>query len=125
MVLAAAAGCTQDGNVEVDNPLTDPEDGPPAGNPEGDCEVPAEAGLADVSNPTTVVGDGTPQSCTSEAVVDAVAGGGVITFDCGLDPVTIMMEATAKIFNDTGPEIVIDGAAWLRSVARGAGASCT
>jgi hypothetical protein len=45
--------------ASVPNPLTDPEDGPPAGNPEGDCDIPAQAGLEDVSNPTTVVGTGT------------------------------------------------------------------
>lgn len=105
----ALTACPADEGVEVDNPLTDPEDGPPAGNPDGDCPVPAEAGLADSSSPTTVVGDGTPESCTSTAVVDAVARGGVITFDCGPDPHTIMLEETAKIVNDTGPEIVIDG----------------
>lgn len=73
------------------------------------CSVPPEAGPADISSPTTVVGDGTPASCTSAAFVLAVAQGGVITFDCGPDPVTITLEQTAKVFNDTGPEIVIDG----------------
>ncbi len=97
------------GSVEVPNPLTNPEDGPPAGNPEGDCDVPAEAGLADSSSPRTVVGTGTPESCTSAAFVGAVAAGGVITFDCGPDPVIITLDETAKVFNDTGPEIVIDG----------------
>jgi hypothetical protein len=38
-----------------------------------------------------------------------VAEGGIITFDCGPDPITITLEDTAKVFNDTGPEIVIDG----------------
>jgi hypothetical protein len=99
------------GSGGVDNPLTNPTDGPPAGNPnpEATCDIPGEAQLADVSTPRTVVGDGTPASCTSAAVVAAVAAGGVITFDCGPDPLVITMEATAKIFNDTGPEIVIDG----------------
>ena len=35
--------------------------------------------------------------------------GGVITFDCGPDPVTITLDRPARIFNDTGPRIVIDG----------------
>jgi hypothetical protein len=91
----------------ADVPL--PTDGPPPGNPDGDCEIPAEAGPADSSNPRTVVGDGTPESCTGDAFVEAVASGGVITFDCGPDPVTITLDRTAKIFNDTGPDIVIDG----------------
>jgi len=42
--------------------------------------------------------------------VSAVAGGGIITFACGPDPVIITLERTAKIFNDKGPDIVIDGA---------------
>src|SRR5690349_10423695 len=89
-LLAAACGGGGD-DVDVDNPLTDPEDGPPAGNPNGACSIPAAGGLADVSNPRTVVGDGTAASCTGEAVIAAVAAGGVITFDCGPDPVTIML----------------------------------
>lgn len=111
-----SAGCSDEDpaatkGVEVPNPLTNPSDGPPAGNPnaEATCAVPAEAGLADVSSPRTVVGTGTPASCTSDAFVEAVAKGGVITFDCGPDPVTITLERTAKVVNDTGPEIVIDG----------------
>ena len=106
--LTCALACADEG-VEIDNPLTDPQSGPPAGNLEGSCSVPVEAGPADVSNPTTVVGDGTASSCTSAAFVSAVAEGGVITFDCGPDPVTITLEETAKIYNDKGPEIVIDG----------------
>ena len=107
-----ALGCGEGGGgVEVENPLTDPAEGPPAGNQEAEasCTVPAEAAPADTSAPTEVVGTGTPESCTSEAFVAAVAGGGIITFDCGPEPVTITLEETAKIVNDTGPEIVIDG----------------
>ena len=83
--------------------------GPGAGNPDGHCAIPAEAALEDVGSPRTVVGDGTPASCTGAAFVDAVAKGGVITFACGPDPVTIALASTAKIVNDTGPRIVIDG----------------
>jgi hypothetical protein len=59
--------------------------------------------------PDRVIGDGSPESCTSQAVVQAVALGGVMVFDCGPAPVTIVMQETAKIFNDTGPRIVLDG----------------
>jgi hypothetical protein len=82
---------------------------PPAGNPTGTAPVPAAARAIDTSSPDVVIGNGTPASCTSAAVVDAVAQGGVITFDCGPNPVTIVMNQTAKVVNDTGPEIVIDG----------------
>jgi len=82
---------------------------PPAGNPLGKCAVPAEAMSESIANPRTVVGDGTPQSCTSDAFVAAVAKGGVITFSCGAKPKTIILDRTAKIVNDTGPKIIIDG----------------
>ena len=100
------------GSVEVPNPLTNPDDGPPAGNQnaEAACDVPAAAGLGDSSTPTTVVGTGTPESCTADSFIDAVAHGGVITFDCGPAPAIITLDRPAKIVNDTGPDIVIDGA---------------
>ena len=101
----ALAACS----AAIDNTLADPADGPPAGNPDAPCSVPADARPEDVSSPRTVVGDGTPESCTSRATVDAIADGGVVTFDCGPDPVTIGLDETAKIVNDTGPDIAIDG----------------
>ncbi|MEE9381954.1 MAG: hypothetical protein V3V08_00880 [Nannocystaceae bacterium] len=104
-----AWGCTADTGVDVPNPLTDPKTGPPAGNLDGTCVVPNGAGLADISHPTSVVGTGTAASCTAEAFIHAVAEGGVVTFECGPEPTTITLDQPAKIFNDTGPEIVIDG----------------
>jgi hypothetical protein len=103
-----------DGNTSgtggtVMNPLTDPEDGPAAGHPDGHCPVPADAMPEDVSSPDSVVGDGTPASCTGQAVIDAVAAGGVITFDCGPEPITITLDSPAKVFNDASDQIVIDG----------------
>ncbi|WP_435871700.1 hypothetical protein [Micromonospora echinofusca] len=80
-----------------------------AGNPKGGADVPAEARAVDTSKPTRTIGDGTAASCTSAAVVKAVAAGGVITFDCGPDPVTITMTATAKVRNANGPRVVLDG----------------
>ncbi|GAB2890522.1 hypothetical protein GCM10027046_18970 [Uliginosibacterium flavum] len=71
--------------------------------------MPAEAAAESVTSPTTVIGNGTPASCTSAAVVAGVAKGGVITFNCGANPLTITLAATAKIVNNTGPKIVIDG----------------
>jgi hypothetical protein len=103
-------GTTSTSTTQVVNPLTDPATGPAAGNPEGKCAIPAEAGLADTSVGTKhVVGTGAPESCTGDAFIAAVALGGVITFNCGPDPVTITLTKPAKVFNNTGPEIVIDG----------------
>ncbi|MCA9676967.1 MAG: hypothetical protein H6709_20480 [Kofleriaceae bacterium] len=117
--VALGAGCGGAGGVDVDNPLADPTDGPPAGNPDGTCPIPAEAAPEDTSTPDHVVGDGTPESCTGAAFVAAVAQGGVITFDCGPDPLTISVDETAKIFNDTGPRIVIDGGGKIALDGRG------
>jgi hypothetical protein len=110
------AGCSDDqtggGNTPgggILPPAFDPATGPGAGNPDGKCDVPAEARPEDTSKPTRVVGTGTPASCTSSAFIDAVAAGGIITFDCGPSAHTIVLERTAKIFNDKGPKIVIDG----------------
>jgi len=81
---------------------------PIAGNPDGHAPIPAAAALADTSDPDRVIGTGTPASCTSQAVVNAVALGGVFTFDCGPEPFTIPMSATARVFNNR-PNVVIDG----------------
>ncbi|GAA1802738.1 hypothetical protein GCM10009682_25720 [Luedemannella flava] len=79
-----------------------------AGNPKGRASVPAAAKAVDTGKPTRVVGNGTAASCTSAAVVKAVAAGGIITFDCGPAPVTITMSATAKVRN-TSRTVVLDG----------------
>ncbi len=79
----------------------------PPGNP-GAVPLPAEAAPVDTSHPDVVVGTGTPASCTSAAVVAAVAHGGIITFACGPGPVTIVMTETAKVVN-TSAVVVLDG----------------
>jgi hypothetical protein len=79
-----------------------------AGNPAGGAYVPPAARAVDTSQPDQVIGHGTAAGCTSSAVVAAVAKGGVITFDCGPKPVTILMRATAKVRN-TSAQVVLDG----------------
>jgi hypothetical protein len=105
----SSAGDAELADVTVPDALADPASGPRAGTEEAVCAVVTEAGLEDVSAPRTVVGTGTPTSCTADAFIAAVAAGGVIVFDCGPDPVTITLDRPAKVFNDTGPKIVIDG----------------
>jgi len=95
--------------VEFINPLANPQSGPPAGNPDGNSPVPPEAGPEDVSDPDYIIGNGTPESCTAEAFIKAVAHGGKIVFNCGPDPVTITLDSPAKVYNDSLPDIVIDG----------------
>jgi hypothetical protein len=105
------AGCGDKASHSTPNPppQTNPVEGPPAGYADGHAQIPAEAQVEDVSSPTTVVGTGTPESCTGEKFVAAVAAGGIITFNCGPDPVTIVLTQTAKVFNDKGTKLVIDG----------------
>jgi hypothetical protein len=91
----------------------DPAPGPAPGDPAGACPVPAEAALEDSSHPTTVVGDGTPESCTPEALEAAVRKAGVVTFACGPDPVVITLARELKIVNDAGAggqgDLLLDG----------------
>ena len=79
------------------------------GNPDGNCSIPAEAMPDSVATADRVVGDGTRASCTAAAFRAAVAHGGGIRFDCGPDTMTIVMDAPAKVFNDSLPDIVVDG----------------
>src|SRR5437763_1953306 len=51
-----------------------------------------------------VVGDGTPGSCTDAALTSALSGGGLVTFNCGPSPVTIVI-SEKTISDDT----TIDG----------------
>jgi hypothetical protein len=78
------------------------------GNPNGNYPVPAAGQAVDTSSPDRVVGNGTPSSCTSAAVVQAVAAGGIIKFSCGSSPVTILMTATASVAK-TEHLVVLDG----------------
>ncbi len=105
---ATAPGSTTRTGGTTGTVITAPLAGAP-GNPEGRASVPADAQLEDVSNPTTVVGNGTLDSCSGEAFIAAVAKGGVITFNCGPGPATVRLTQPAKVFNDKGPKIVIDG----------------
>ena len=52
-----------------------------------------------------VVGNGTPVSCSEATLDHALAGGGMVTFDCGSGPVTITVTSTKVINADT----IVDG----------------
>jgi len=91
---------------------------PTAGNPDGGCTTipfPSQAQPVDTSHPTTVVGTGTPASCTFAALAAAVTQGGIITFNCGPGVVTIPVTAsltppTSNAYANQPPiNTVIDG----------------
>jgi hypothetical protein len=58
----------------------------------------------------TVVGDGSPASCTAGALAAAVATGGEITFACGQAPLTI---TTGQLTIAGGQTVLIDGGALI------------
>src|SRR5207302_1754940 len=70
--------------------------------------VPPAGRAVDTGHPDHVIGNGGPAGCTSAAVVRAVAAGGIITFNCGRDPVTIVMRTTASVVK-TRRRVVLDG----------------
>jgi hypothetical protein len=88
-----------------------------AGNPNGSCGagVPAKAQAVSTATPTAVIGTGSAASCTFSALQTAVTAGGVITFNCGPDPVTIRVTATLNVPStkntviDGGRKITLDG----------------
>lgn len=108
MLAFALIGCAME-TAEREEEVVEEHVAALAAAPSCGTAPPAEARAEDVSKPTTVVGTGTPASCTGSAFVAAVAKGGVITFNCGKNPVTITLAQTAKVFNNRGPKVVIDG----------------
>jgi hypothetical protein len=62
-----------------------------------------------------VVGDGTPESCTQSAYINALSGGGLVTFDCG-GPKTITI--TSGVFL-TLHDWIIDGGQVITLAASG------
>lgn len=97
--------------LDAFRPMTDAG---PTEPPRTTCEAPAR--LVDTSSGATVVGDGTPASCTEDALRSALSGAvrasRAITFSCGDAPHTIrlgrelVLDAVAEGFDGS---VVIDG----------------
>jgi hypothetical protein len=62
---------------------------------------------ADARATTATVGSGTAASCTETALAEAVAKGGVIRFDCGSEPATIVLSSEIKLRTDV--DTTLDG----------------
>lgn len=106
LVTATACGSSSGGGGDGDGGTGDGGGGTDAPTlPPPRCVAPVE--LVDVSTPTTVVGDGTPASCTAQALAAAVAQGGIITFDCGAAAHTITV--TTPLAAPTTTDTTIDG----------------
>src|SRR5512138_3338116 len=90
LALAGCGGDTKPHQAMTSfTPIDVPDDLPQAGTADRE-DIPV-SGLPDnVSDPTTVIGTGTAESCSdSQTFIDAVWKGGIITFNCGSAPVTI------------------------------------
>lgn len=62
---------------------------------------------ADTNLPPQVVGDGTPQSCTEQALQAATRGDAYVTFNCGAAPVTLAL--TQPVVVDMGQRVILEG----------------
>ena len=122
LLLLTLISCSKDDNnssYQSHNPISITDESPDAGNPDSNYPIHDEAKPEDISSPDYVIGNGTPESCTCEEVVKAVAHGGTIVFNCGDKPVTVEMTETAKIYNDSLPDVIIDGGGLVTLSGRG------
>ncbi len=82
------------------------------------CALPISA--VKTAGNTNVVGDGTPASCTESAFEEAVAAGGVVTFNCGAAPYRLVLSSTKSITQDTvidgGNLVTLDGGGQVRQL---------
>jgi hypothetical protein len=107
-LLVGVVGCGLQSSPESGTSLGTAPSLPDFGNPDGHFPVPSAGRAVSTSQPDQVIGNGTPTDCTSSAVVRAVAVGGIIRFNCGKKPVTILMTATASVAK-TEHLVVLDG----------------
>jgi parallel beta-helix repeat protein len=114
LAIAACGGPPGGGAAGDSDGGAGPGDG---GMPVARCDRPA---LIDTSAPTTVVGDGTPASCTAAALQAAATTGGTITFRCGAAAVTIAVTApitfTRAAVLDGGGLVTLSGGGSSRIV---------
>ena len=82
------------------------------------CALPISA--VKTAGNTNVVGYGTPASCTESAFAEAVAAGGVVTFNCGPAPYRLVLSSTKSITKDTvidgGNLVTLDGGGQVRQL---------
>ncbi len=109
------AGCSDstENNDESDNSSTDST----LTSPLEICDEPIAWSLPAVSQ---VIGDGSAASCTEDALREAVANGGLIRFNCGIDKITIQVKKEIEInqltFIDGEGYITLDGGGTSRII---------
>jgi len=70
------------------------------------CALAPVLAIAGEAGAAGIVGNGTPESCTSSAFANALVGGGLVTFDCGPTLTNIIVD-TAVITD--GTTTIVDG----------------
>ena len=96
------AGASGTVTVTLPSPSPSPEPGndePSTATGGSDAGEGLGAGSVRRTGTSAVVGDGTPGSCTSAALAQAVRPGGDVSFDCGPSPHTIVLEQTLVLCN--------------------------
>jgi hypothetical protein len=110
----------EDGPGNSDGPAPDSYSGPP---PTADC--PGRLAPVAPAGQVETVGDGTPGSCTEQALHDAVAvvngvsGGGTVRFDCGGEhtiPLTKSVFVATTMILDGGGTITLSGGGAVRVI---------
>ena len=95
-----------------------PTPAPPTTPGTSSCATPISA--VNTAGNTNVVGDGTPASCTESAFEQAIAAGGVVTFNCGSSPYRLVLSSTKSITQDTvidgGNLVTLDGGGQVRQL---------
>ena len=76
-----------------------------------------------ITNPASVIGNGSPASCTQMALQNAFNTGGAITCNCGSDPVTIQLTSPLIVSENTifdgGHLVTLDGNNQTRIIDKG------
>lgn len=115
---ATDGGATADAGANEAGRVPEDIDAGEVTAPSATCDAPASP--ASIATVTSVVGSGTPASCTEAALVEAVAKGGVITFACGTEPFTLTLTKTLELPTDKdtvlegGKTITLDGGGKVR-----------
>jgi fibronectin type 3 domain-containing protein len=82
------------------------------------CATPIS--VVNTAGNTNVVGNGTPASCTESAFEEAIAAGGIVTFNCGPSPYRLVLSSTKSITRDTvidgGNLVTLDGGGKVRQL---------
>jgi hypothetical protein len=84
------------------------------GNSNGTAKVPPAGQQVDTSGRGKVVGKGTADSCTPKALQRKIRHGGIVTFNCGADPVTITLSKTLVVCNTTTCDPLWEGGKEVR-----------